>query len=858
MQFRELTDRYQLEKILRSTRFGTTLKATDAKTGRSVAVKQITVTNPTRLVAEAPAFERLAAALAGLEHPALPTVIDSGFTTDGAAFLVLELLDGRTLDAFSGMPPAQLLEWIGQALDGLEALASKGLAHLNVSPDNLFVAATPAGEQVKLLGLGTAVFRPRGAEAATAGGENARFRAPEVTAGGEADSRADLYSLALTTCTALGATVGFGDAPVVQLPLAVSFELENDEALRQALERSLRQGPEQRPSIRELREALRLAIGAPASAPQPAFVPPARPAAPPTAHITPFPASPPAVPASAAPEGPPPFLTPGTMEPLPPPVAMPSIAPPGPAIAAQAPSALPPVVIPDAWVPSGAAQTQPGPALSAAAPQFTEPDPLPAEEPAAEGDVLSSVDDEVLNALLNVPPPPPRPVGPPATAPQTGAKVMPFQKKAPAPTPARSAAPAAPSFLRKPAVLAAIAGVVVLGLLAGFWLYRQQRQKTVVETAPAAPLRQPPTRPPVDKLEEAKIYLAQGDDIRARRVLRAISWGEQGLLSQEGCRTLGAIEENLAHAAFERIPTDLASGLKSGDLEVLESAVEAGAGQEAGLAPEVRVDYERAKSAVAAYAQVRAASAQGNPTQTLERYAALAALLPKPTDPDDLRGQAAKSIEGEAEKLVRDGKYADAVARLEPVQRTWPDRPGLKERLASYEKFKQDEAHQEEILAALPNVERHKKPWDGLQMLNGVEPTPHLASQIAAARARLEDLLARLDKDPPKLVLRDGYVLDYARGTVANLSFRVTDDYQVKDVKLLARPEGGKYREIPLDKAQIRAGYYTAEIQPSFHQNGTVDFYVVATDLSGHETYLGTRDQPQKLKRQQGFERILR
>ena len=143
-------------------------------------------------------------------------------------------------------------------------------------------------------------------------------------------------------------------------------------------------------------------------------------------------------------------------------------------------------------------------------------------------------------------------------------------------------------------------------------------------------------------------------------------------------------------------------------------------------------------------------------------------------------------------------------------------------------------------------------------MMNGVEPTPHLAAQFAAARARLEDLLARLDNDPPKLVLRDGYVLDYARGTVANLSFRVTDDYQVKDVKLMARPEGGKYREIPLDTSQIRAGYYTAAIPPSFHQNGTVDFYVLATDLSGHETGLGSPDQPMQLKRKQGFERILR
>ena len=82
---------------------------------------------------------------------------------------------------------------------------------------------------------------------------------------------------------------------------------------------------------------------------------------------------------------------------------------------------------------------------------------------------------------------------------------------------------------------------------------------------------------------------------------------------------------------------------------------------------------------------------------------------------------------------------------------TLPRPPGLKEQLASYEKFKQDEDKQEQILAELPNIERYRKPWDGLQMLNGIEPTPHLAPQFTAARARLEDLLARLDKDPPKM-----------------------------------------------------------------------------------------------------------
>src|SRR5579872_2766568 len=61
MQFRELTDRYQLEKILKSNRFGTVLRAVDSKSGRPVVVKLITVSSPPRLVAAAPEFARLAA-----------------------------------------------------------------------------------------------------------------------------------------------------------------------------------------------------------------------------------------------------------------------------------------------------------------------------------------------------------------------------------------------------------------------------------------------------------------------------------------------------------------------------------------------------------------------------------------------------------------------------------------------------------------------------------------------------------------------------------------------------------------------------------------------------------------------------
>lgn len=847
MQFRELTDRYQLEKILKSTRFGTVLRATDSKSGRVVVVKQITVPSPERLVAAAPEFEKMAAAVAGLGHPAFPAVLDSGFTTDGAAYLALELLEGKGLDAFTGVPPAQVLARIGQALEGLEALAAKGFAHLNLSPDNLFVAQTPAGEQVKVLGLGTGVFRPRGAAAAGApAAENARFQAPELAAGGAVDARADLYSLALVTCQALGATVGFGDSPVVQLPLAVSFELENDEALRQALERALRQNPAERPSARGFREALRLAAGVAAPAAEPAF--PAFAPPPPASQPAPV-AAPPAPPAA-------------TVMPFTPPPPIAAAPPVPPAPMAQA---MPPLSIPDAWAPSSAPVTA---GAAAAAPQLPDPAPLPPlgggpDEPPGDGELLSAVDDEVLNALLSVPDPAPRA---PGSAPgnKDSGKVVPFLRKPGPPTgavavsvPAASKKASRP-LLRNPAVLGAIALGLVAVLAAGFWFYRRSSGEAVVVQAPesAIALPKPPSRPPLEKLEEAKLYLAQGEDLKARRVLRSISWGEQGLLSPEGCRSLSAMQENLALAALERLPADLASALKSGDLEILQTAVEAGAGAEAGLAPDVRTSYDKARGVVDAYAQAQAAATQGNYEQVLERFATVATLLPRMSDPEGLRNGAAAALEAEADRLARDGKYAEGLTRMEPIQRTWPERTGFKDRVARFQKYQQDEQQQEGILAGIPNFERHKKPWDGLQSMQGITPTPHLAQQFAEVRVRLEDLLARLDKDPPTLALRDGYLLDYARGTVANLSFRATDDYEVKDVKLMAKPEGGKFRELPLEKS--RSGYYTVEIQPSFHQNGRVDFYVVATDLSGHETTLGSRDQPLQLKRKQGFEQLIR
>jgi tetratricopeptide (TPR) repeat protein len=817
MHFRELTDRYSLDKILRSTRTGTVLRATDSRSGQAVAVKLMNVPSPAELVQRAPQFEKLTAALEALRHPGLPVILDSGFTTEGSAFLVMELLDGRTLDTAAGSP-LRLLAILFQALNGLETLARRGLAHHNVSPDNLLLlagsgaaqGAEPSFEQppepVKLLGLGTAVFRGVGAAPA----ETARFRAPELAdpAPGEtADWHADLYSFAYTSCQVVGATVGLGESPVVQLPFALSLELENSEALRQTLERALRRNPAERPSHQELRDAFRLALGV-AEVPAPIEERPA----------------------------------PGPRLVIPPAVAAAALGP----VAVPAPIAPPP---PLAAVPDVKADVKAD--LKADVKEDTG------------GELLSSIDDDLLNALAPPPSAAARPAGPgagssaaPGAAPASGT-VTPLPRPAgpQGRSAAASVAPKPESPLRNPVVLlGAAVGLVLLLGIAYWWFSRGVTpEKPVVAAAPAAPA--PPVRKSAaEVLAEAQLAFADGDDSGALEILRSLSAADQNTLSPESCRALQSLQQTLMLSALDRLPDNLAKGLK-GDIGRLRFAVAAAAGQEAALPAALQPDLERARGVVDLYAQIEAAAERKSNTEVLDRFGVLAQQLSGATDPLHLRDHAADAVEAEAETMAREGRYQEAIQHLAPVQRSWPSRPGFKARIDGYQRAQRDEAAQEQLLAALPAYEKRHRPDEALDKMNGIVPTPHLAADFADLRRRFEEQLAQVDGKPPLVELRDGYLLDYDRGRVVELSFRVTDDYKVSKVKLMARPEGGKMRELPL--AATRLGY-TAELPPAFHQNGTVDFYVTATDVSGHTGFFGSPDRPQQLKRREGFQRILR
>ena len=140
-----------------------------------------------------------------LRHPNIAQLHDFSIAEDGSAFIVMEFIDGATLEeivARTGPPPLGLgLEIARQSLKAIGFLHRRGLIHRDISPDNLMLTRDPDGDPlVKMIDLGIAKVLKGGAGGLTSTGMflgKPRYASPEQF-GAEGmsgvDARADLYS----------------------------------------------------------------------------------------------------------------------------------------------------------------------------------------------------------------------------------------------------------------------------------------------------------------------------------------------------------------------------------------------------------------------------------------------------------------------------------------------------------------------------------------------------------------------------------------------------------------------------------------------------------------------------------------
>lgn len=264
--------RYRLKREIARGGAGVVFEAEHLYTTRPVAIKLLiaeqaeTSESRERLLLEAKA-------LTVARHPGIVLGLDAGETELGTPYLVMELLEGRTLEGILavrrriGVADAV---YIGlQLCDALAAAHERGILHRDIKPSNVFISRTEAGREVaKVFDFGIAhvpqqnnKITQRGALLGTP-----EYMAPEqLLAKDDIDARCDIYALGVSLYEALSGTVPFeGNFGEVLLksatqpvpPLSARFPQVPIE-LEQVLERALAREPADRfASMRELAEAL--------------------------------------------------------------------------------------------------------------------------------------------------------------------------------------------------------------------------------------------------------------------------------------------------------------------------------------------------------------------------------------------------------------------------------------------------------------------------------------------------------------------------------------------------------------------------------------------------------------------------
>ena len=198
---------YEILSAIGAGGMGEVYKARDTRLDRIVAIKVL----PTHLADRAELcerFDREAKTIAGLNHPHICTLYDTGHQ-DEIDFLVMEYIEGETLAQRlqkGPLPLDQVLRYAIEIANALDKAHRKGITHRDLKPGNIML--TKSG--TKLLDFGLAKLKqevgpanvrlselPTAIDPLTAKGTivgTLEYMAPEQLEGKEADARTDIFA----------------------------------------------------------------------------------------------------------------------------------------------------------------------------------------------------------------------------------------------------------------------------------------------------------------------------------------------------------------------------------------------------------------------------------------------------------------------------------------------------------------------------------------------------------------------------------------------------------------------------------------------------------------------------------------
>ena len=198
--------RYEILQELGRGAMGAVYKARDPQIARTVAIKVILVGNqsPEVLADYLQRFYREAQTAGQMSHPGIVTIHDVGEDEDGQPYLVMEYVEGTTLDKLlvpgkpgEPSPPRDLRQVLAiaiQVADALDYAHRRNVIHRDIKPANILI--TSEG-RAKIADFGIAKLA--GTQMTHTGlivGTPA-FMSPEQITGGAVDSRSDIFSFGI-------------------------------------------------------------------------------------------------------------------------------------------------------------------------------------------------------------------------------------------------------------------------------------------------------------------------------------------------------------------------------------------------------------------------------------------------------------------------------------------------------------------------------------------------------------------------------------------------------------------------------------------------------------------------------------
>ena len=191
--------RYEILEEIGRGAMGAVYKAQDPQIGRTVALKVILTRDlpPGDLAVYKERFYREARAAGKMAHPGIITVHDIAEDAYGTPYLVMEYVEGKTLDLLAGpaagerMEFSRCLDYAIQVAEALDYAHRHGVVHRDIKPANILI--TPGG-QAKIADFGVAkLIGTQYTQVGQVLGTPA-YMSPEQLTGAAVDARSDLFS----------------------------------------------------------------------------------------------------------------------------------------------------------------------------------------------------------------------------------------------------------------------------------------------------------------------------------------------------------------------------------------------------------------------------------------------------------------------------------------------------------------------------------------------------------------------------------------------------------------------------------------------------------------------------------------